>query len=191
MSGVPSFERMTPDQYLAFERASDTKHELVDGYLTNMSGASNNHIHISVNLVGELRDALKGKPCFAMSSDMKVKPKNHHSFFYPDVSVFCGETDFYDEEKDVAHNPTAIFEIVSPSTEAFDRGRKFESYRSIEELKVYVLVSQDKPLVEVFRRDAEGWLMQTYSDGIVQLPEIDAELQVEELYDRVRFAEQP
>jgi Uma2 family endonuclease len=182
---------MTPEQYLAFERASDTKHELVDGYLYNMSGASNNHIHISVNLVRELSRALKGKPCFAMSSDMKVNPKSHHSFFYPDVSVFCGDTESYDDEMDVAHNPTAIFEILSPSTEGFDRGRKFESYRSIEQLKAYVLVSQDKPLVEVFRRDTDGWLLQTYSDGVVTFPEFDAELNVQELYDRVRFTDEP
>lgn len=135
--------------------------------------------------------SLKGKPCFAMSRDMKVNPRSHHSFFYPDVSVFCGDTESYDEEKDVAHNPSAIFEILSPSTEGFDRGRKFESYRSIEELKLYVLVAQDKPCLEVFRRGADGWLLQSYTEGVVKFPEIDAELSAAELYDRVRFPERP
>src|SRR5207253_8803753 len=140
------------------------------------------HNLIVANVVGELRAALRDRPCRALPSDMKVRLGK--SYAYPDVSVFCGKPQFDDDKRDVLVNPKVVFEVLSDSTEQFDRGLKFSKYRALESMTDYVLVSSSEPIVEHFHREAEGaWLMREHkAGGRVALASIDVTLAVDEIY---------
>lgn len=155
----------TIDEYLALDRQSEERHEYLDGHIYAMAGESLEHSLICANLIAELRNQLRGKPYSTLSPNMKVrsgpynkeKPSNKGMFSYADVMVVCGEPVFHDEHRDVLLNPTVIIEVLSPTTEAFDRGEKFLRYRThIESLTDYVLVSQSRPLIEHFLRQTGG-----------------------------------
>lgn len=181
----------TPDEYLAFERGTDARHEYLDGHVYAMAGESLEHSRICVNLAGELREQLKGRPCEVLSANMKVVANVESLFAYPDLSVVCGLPLFHDERKDVLINPTVIFEVLSPSTEAYDRGEKFLRYRAqIPTLQDYVLVSQGEPLVEHFTRQPDGtWVSETVSglSESLYLASIECRVLLEEIYSRVVF----
>jgi Uma2 family endonuclease len=191
--------RMTVDDYLAFERAAEDRHVFLDGEVFAMAGESSAHGDISVNLVGILVAQLKGTSCRARTKDTKVRsgpiPEVGRSqrgmFSYPDVVVICGEIEFHDAFLDVILNPTAIFEILSPSTEAFDRGEKFLRFqRWNPTLKEYVLVSQHAPVVERYTRQLDGrWEYEAFNrlDASVTIPSIRCNLGMADLYDRVEF----
>ncbi len=119
----------TPEDYLTFERESDTRHEFLDGEIYAMAGESLPHSRICVNLSGEVRQQLKGKRCEALSSNMKVRTSSASLFAYPDLTIVCGEPLFHDRKKDVLTNPKVIFEVLSPSTAEYDRTMKFQRYR--------------------------------------------------------------
>jgi Uma2 family endonuclease len=189
----------TIEEYLALERQSEERHEYLDGQIYAMAGESLEHSRICVNLAGELRAQLKGKPCEVLSPNMKVRSgpyikqqkTNKGLFSYVDVTVVCGESQFHDEHRDVLLNPTVIIEVLSPTTESFDRGEKFLRYRThIEALNDYVLVSQTKPLIEHFLRQSNGqWLFSSISglENSLYLTSIDCHLRLAEVYDRVTF----
>jgi Uma2 family endonuclease len=181
----------TPDEYLAFERGTDARHEYLDGHVYAMAGESLEHSRICVNLSGELRAQLKGRPCEVLSANMKVVANVESLFAYPDLSVVCGEPRFHDERKDVLVNPIAIFEVLSPSTEAYDRGEKFLRYRTqISTLQEYILVSQEKPMVEHFTRQTDGTWVSVVVSGLSEnlyLASIECRLALEEIYSRVVF----
>jgi Uma2 family endonuclease len=189
----------TVGEYLALERASEERHEFLDGQVYAMAGESIRHGDICTNLVAELRSQLKGTPCHVLSKDMKVRsgpvPRSRLSskglFSYPDVVIICGEPQFHDEYQDVVLNPTVIIEVLSPSTEAFDRGEKWSRYQTwLPSLTDYLLVSQSKPLVEHFRRQPKDeWCYSPVRglDGRLVLDAIDCTLRLEEVYDRVVF----
>ena len=182
----------TAEEYLALERQADYKSEYVDGEIFALAGASEPHNLIVTNCVGELRQQLKGKPCKLYSSDMRVQLAKSRRYTYPDLVIVCGKAEFTDETRDTLTNPTLIIEVLSPSTESYDRGEKFEQYRKLDSLQTYVLVSQDKPLVEVFERQEGGrWLLSEYGglDSSAPLPNINCELQLSEVYDRIDFEE--
>ena len=145
MSAVPKIY-LTPAEYLAFERQSDVKHEYFRGELFAMAGASRQHVTISTNLAYLLVGQLKGRPCDVFNGDMRVKVSPTGLYTYPDASVVCGRPRFEDKELDVLLNPTVIVEILSKSTEAYDRGEKFAQYRTLDTLTDYLLLSQDRPL---------------------------------------------
>ncbi len=147
--------RYTPAEYLAFERQSESKNEYFNGAIFAMTDVSRNHNLISLNLAAELRQALKGRRCEVYASDMRVKLRHTSMYTYPDVTVVCDEPRFDDDNVDTLLNPTVIFEMLSPSTEAYDRGDKFAHYRRLASLQTYVLVSQDKIRVESFARQGE------------------------------------
>jgi Uma2 family endonuclease len=150
----------TPQQYLEIERAAPSKSEYLDGAIYAMAGASEQHNLIVANLVGELRAGLKGRPCRTYPSDMKVEVGPKGLFAYPDVSVVCGQPRFHDEVRDMLLNPKLIVEVLSPSTEAYDRGAKFAQYRKIASLTDFLLVSADNVHVEHFARQPNGqWLL--------------------------------
>lgn len=189
----------TIEQYLEMERASEERHEYIDGYVYKLAGESPEHSTINTNLIAILVTQLRGKPCRAFSPNMKVRCgpffKEQKSakgvFSYADVSIVCGEPEFHDKFRDVLINPIVIIEILSGSTEDFNRDEKFRRYRTHNDsLQDYVLIEQTMPLIEVYSRRPDGWLM-TESLGLeslIHLPSIDCRLPLSEVYDRVVFS---
>lgn len=180
---------MTPEAYLAFERAQlDAKHEFLNGDVIAMAGASRQHNRIVTNLVVSLGSQLRGRPCDVYSSDMRVKIPTTGLYTYPDVIAMCHDPQFEDEALDTLLNPSVIIEVLSPSTEAYDRGIKFAHYRSIDAMQIYILIAQDKPQVEIFRRQGKrDWLLSVVEglDARVSLESIGCELALAEVYERV------
>jgi Uma2 family endonuclease len=181
----------TPEEYLGIERRAEFKSEYYAGQMFAMAGASREHNLITGNVVGELRSLLRGQPCETYPSDMKVLVSATGLYTYPDVSVACGEPQFLDRQGDVLLNPLVIVEVLSDSTEAYDRGAKFALYQRIESLQEYVLVSQDKARVERYVRQPDGKWLYSRTDGLedgVHLEAIHCRLPLSEVYARVRFA---
>ena len=189
MSAVPK-PYITPEQYLELERQAESKSEYFAGEIFAMAGASPEHSVITVNVTVTLGTQLRDSPCTAYSSDMKVRSSQEH-YAYPDVTVVCREAQFAGEEREVLLNPTLIVEVLSPSTEAWDRGGKFEQYRQRESLQEYVLVAQDRPHVERFARQARGEWLLTEVNGLeasLALPSIGCELALAEVYRKVTLS---
>ena len=181
---------MTEAEYLAFERSSEIKHEFVGGEIYAMSGASRNHNLIAGSTYVAIYSQLRGKGCETYPSDMKVRTPSTGSYVYPDISVVCGDPQFDDEQRDVLLNPGVVIEVLSPNTEAYDRGKKFARYREIESLQEYILISQDQPHIERFVRQADG--MWQFSDvrgleGSVTLASIGCQLALQAVYEQVTF----
>ena len=192
MSALPKAELIyTPEKYLEFERSSIERHEFWDGYLFQMAGESLSHSRICVNLTTEVSFNLRGKPCEALSPNMKVRTSTASLFSYPDLTIVCGEPQFHDRKKDVVINPRMIFEVLSPSTERYDRGKKFQRYKlGNETLTDYILIAQETVLVEHFHKDQNGkWIYENYSElnDVLRLAEIEIEIALEKLYDRVNL----
>jgi Uma2 family endonuclease len=185
-------ERMTGAEYLARERRARTKSEYVGGYLVAMSGASRLHNFVTIDIAADLLQQLRDRPCELFSSEMRVKVSETGDYTYPDVVVACGQVAFEDAELDTLLTPTVIIEVLSPSTEGYDRGAKFASYRELPTLQEYVLVAQDRPSVEHFARQGDRWMLTVVTDldGAVALPAIGCELRLREVYRRVRFEDQ-
>ncbi|MDT5060516.1 MAG: hypothetical protein QOH63_975 [Acidobacteriota bacterium] len=191
------------DEYLALERESEERHEYLDGQIYEMAGESPEHGAICVNISGQLYNQLRGRDCQVFSKDMKVRsgpaPKRGQTtkglFSYPDLLVVCGELKFHDEHRDVLTNPTVIIEVLSPTTEAFDRGEKWMRYQTwLPELSDYLLVSQSSLHVDHFHRQASGqWLYSLANEleGSLHLASIDCTLQLAEIYDRIVFPVEP
>ena len=188
------------EEYLALERESEERHEYLDGHVYAMAGESPEHSDICANLAGILYLQLRGTPCRVWSKDTKVRsgpiPQTRRIFkglfSYPDLVMVCGEPQFHDAYRDVLFNPTVIIEVLSPNTEAFDRGEKFRRYRIFNpSLSDYVLVAQDQPLIEHFVRQEQGqWLLAaSVSDlsGSVSLASIQCTLPLTNVYDRIVF----
>jgi len=178
------------DAYLANEReAVDVKHEYVAGQVFAMTGASYDHNLIVSNVIGELRAQLKTRSCAVLSNDMRVRIEAADAAKYPDIVALCGEPRFYDGRRDLLLNPSLVVEVLSPSTEAYDRGEKFAIYRSLDSLQEYVLIAQDRISVEVFTRQTDGrWLLSVYTElgQTLVLDAIEGRLSVEEVYRGVR-----
>lgn len=191
MSAVPKIY-LTPAEYLAFERQSEIKHEYFRGELFAMSGASRQHVRIAVNVTILLGNQLKRRGCDIFNSDMRVKVSPTGLYTYPDLVVVRGRPRFEDRELDTLLNPTVVVEILSKSTEAYDRGEKFAQYRTLETLTDYLLISQDRALVERFTRQESGlWLFSDSIglDAVMPIESIQCQLPLAEVYDRVEFDE--
>ena len=180
-------QRLTPEEYLAFDRASETKNEYVDGVLLAMGGATENHILITVNVVRELSTQLMDSPCRVYVADMRVRIEENGMYAYPDVAVVCDKPAFQNGEFDVLLNPTVIVEVLSPSTEAYDRGLKFARYRQRTSLKEYVLVAQDRISVERYSRQDDHWVLTEANglDDVIDLPSIGCTLPLRRVYSKV------
>ena len=176
--------RATYEEYRAFERASPPKHEFVAGEIFAMAGGTYDHSTIAANVLGELHAALRGTDCSPLTSDMRVRTGDDVGA-YPDVSVACGERRFSDETRDELLNPAVLVEVLSPSTEAYDRGEKFHHYETIASLREYVLVSTATRRVEVFTRRPEGgWLLRTFSKGeAAEIGSLAVMLSIDALYE--------
>jgi len=176
--------------YLAIERELDTRNEYIGGQVYAMTGAKENHNLIVVNLAAELRARFKQRPCRVFANDMKVRIDLADASTYPDVLALCGEREFHDQRKDIICNPSLIVEVLSPSTEAHDRGDKFALYRRLPSLRDYLLISQDRMAAELYTRQADGrWLMSEFDheEQVIRLDSVDCEVPMAEVYDKVEF----
>jgi Uma2 family endonuclease len=183
-----NLEYLSPEDYLKLEENSPIKHEYRNGYAYAMAGANDSHVTIAGNFFALLRNHVRGTGCRPYISDMKARIESKNIYYYPDVMVTC-------DERDRAFNsfkryPCLIIEVLSESTEAFDRGDKFEDYRSIETLQEYVLVSQTRQRVECFRRNELGqWVLYPFGvDDEVQLTSIQFTCAIAALYEDIDFA---
>jgi Uma2 family endonuclease len=184
---------LTPEEYLALERQAQTKSEYLRGAVYAMAGASFAHTMIASNTLVSLASQLKRRMCTAHSSDLRVNVRATGFYAYPDIVVVCGRPQFEDHHRDTLLNPTVIFEILSPSTEGYDRGDKFAHYRRLESLSDYILVSQRRPLVEHFTRQPDdSWLLKSYEgvEAVLPIPSIGCELPLADIYDKVEWPEE-
>lgn len=177
----------TSEEYLAWERLQSDKHEFHDGEVFDMAGATFDHDKIVINIGAELRAALRQKPCDVCASDLRVKVSATGLYTYPDVSVVCGRPVFEDDVLDTLLNPILLVEVLSGSTEDYDRGTKFKNYRTIPSFQEYLLVATDKVLVETYTRREDGsWVLREHRSGErVKLVSVGVELSVDELYLKV------
>jgi len=181
---------MTPAEFLEFERASDEKHEYRDGRIVAMSGARRNHNIIALNVGSDIQRTLRDKDCEGYPSEMRVYIPASRLYTYPDLVVACGEPIFQDEGMDTLLNPRLIIEILSESTESYDRGQKFKNYRSSTSLKEYVLISQKAPAIEKYVKHGDGFWMLTDASGLdaeIILESIDCRLLFADVYRKVNF----
>src|ERR1022692_3476130 len=188
MSSLPQ-TFITPEEYLAAERKAPFKSEYANGEVFAMSGTSWEHVQIVRNLSRRLDEQLESGPCQVGTSEMRVRAQRGGPYYYPDVVVVCGEPRFEDNEFDTLLNPKVIFEILSPSTESYDRGKKLEMYREIESLAEYVLIRQDRVGVEHYVLQSGGhWDFSETKDpgGLVELPSIGVRLKVADIYRLVK-----
>lgn len=194
MSVAPQ-PRLSFEDWLAMERvAADQRSEYVCGEVFGMAGGTEEHNLIVLNVGAELRNQLKKKPCRVYPSDMKVRIVSDDVATYPDVMVICGERRFYDDRRDVVTNPTLIVEVLSDSSEAYDRGDKFRHYRNLPSLQAYLLLSQYRIQAELFLRQPDGtWSLSSYQDLSESIPlrVVDAELSLAEVYDKVEPSRSP
>jgi len=187
MSAEPH-RRVAIEDYLAAERRAETKSEYLDGEVFAMSGASRPHNLIALNPAASVHGQLRGRPCETYAGDMRVYMPAAGLYTYPDVTVVCGEPRFDDAELDTLLNPTLVIEVLSPTTEGYDRGKKFAHYRTLDSLREYVLIAQDEARVELFARQDDGhWLLSEAAglDGTILLASIGCELRLADVYDRV------
>jgi Uma2 family endonuclease len=192
MSALPTL-KLTPEEYLEFERKSDVKHEYHRGFVYAMAGASFRHGIIVANLSRDFGVALRGGPCLFVTQDVRVQTSSGpvRSYTYPDLVAFCGEPILTDNAQDTLSNPKLIVEVLSPSTEAHDRGLKFAEYRTIPTLEEYVLVSQTELRVERFHRQPDGqWLYTDFTgpEGVCRFESLDLTLRLADIYENVSFA---
>lgn len=185
----------TIDEYLEMEEYSQVKHEYRKGRVVEMPGAKYEHNLVGANTVVVLGNLLSNAApaCKILSSDMKIHIPTHNSILYPDLSVLCGKPEFYKGRRDVLTNPTLLVEVLSESTQAYDRGDKFEKYSSIDSFAEYLLIAQDRPFVEVFylvKKEENLWKIDRYYDieDEVKLHSLGINFPVRELYKNVTFS---
>ncbi|MFP4307175.1 MAG: Uma2 family endonuclease [Desulfococcaceae bacterium] len=183
---------MTPAEYLEFERTSETKHEYFDGEVFAMAGAKPNHNLINANLISELRNRMVAdeSTCRVYPSDQRIKIEAIEKYTYPDISIACENIEFEDDSIPSLLNPVVIIEILSESTEAYDRGKKFTHYRLIPSLREYLLVSQDHCQVETYMRSEVGRWIYSSSESLenkIKIESIDCDLSLSEIYRWIEF----
>ncbi len=182
---APKYNYISPDEYLAIERASAEKHEYYDGYVIAMGGARLKHIQIASNLNAEIGPFLKNKECQFLPTDMRVVTPGRDSYMYPDAIIVCGEPKLEDDQFDALINPTVIFEIRSPSTKKNDTGYKLLHYKNIPSLKEYIMIDAGKRNVEVVRKQMDGaWRFEGINDTVsaLQIQSINFSIPFDDLY---------
>ena len=179
----------TSEEYLKLERAAEVRHEYLDGEIFEMAGANRRHNILSSNIIRLLGNQLLERECSVYSSDMRIKISPMGNYTYPDVVAVCGQEIFEDETEDNLLNPMLIVEVLSKSTEAYDRGAKFEAYQTIESFREYVLITQEPFRVEQFVRKEENvWTYFEFRrpDEIVKLNSIDCNLALRDIYHKIQ-----
>ena len=196
MSTTAAKQRLSVEEYLAIEEAANRKSEFYDGEMFAMAGGSFAHSLIATNILAGLRDRLRGGPCRPLNSDLRVVVAKSGLYTYPDVSVVCGPPQFAASSATTLVNPSMIVEVLSPSTERYDRTAKFWHYEKIESLRDYLLVTQDEAFVQHFFRQAPGsqqpeqWFYAAYKgmEEILRLPSLKIELPLREVYEGVELS---
>ena len=183
---------ITPEEYLERERAAEFKSEYHCGRIYAMAGTSYRHWVILGNIIRELGQAIRETPCTVGPSDLRVRISEDH-YVYPDTVVVCEDAKFADDQKDTLLNPRLIIEVLSHTTEAYDRGYKAIQYRKLESLKEYVFVSQTEPHVEIFRLGTEGWILTEKEglDGVCHLESVGCDLRLADIFEKVSFDLRP
>ena len=190
MSAIPK-RKITPKEYLEMERKAEFRSEYVGGEIFAMAGAKRRHNVVAWNIGGELREKLKNKNCEAYPADMRVYVPETGLYTYPDLVVVCGEPQFQDDVFDTLLNPVLLIEVLSESTEGYDRGKKFQHYRSIESLQEYVLVSQDEARIEKYVRHGDGFWFLSEAVGLdseIEFISIESNIALVEVYDKIDFS---
>ncbi len=187
MIANPQFQYMTPEEFLEWEKTQELRYEYIDGEVFAMTGGTKPHNRIAINFTTALDGFIEEKGCDIYINDVKVQLSPSGPYHYPDVVVTCDERD--KESIDLVQFPCLIVEVLSPSTEAFDRGKKFTRYRQLSSLKEYVLIESDEIGVECFRRNDEGlWVLHTYGNGdTLNLESIGFSMAVDKLYRQLQF----
>lgn len=178
----------TPEDYLEMERKSEIRHEFIDGEIFEMAGAGKRHNQISANLIRLIGNQILDRDCNIYANDMRVRIASTDKYTHPDIVGICGEEDFEDENEDTILNPLLLIEILSKSTEAYDRGTKFEFYQTIESFNEYLLITQEPFRVEQFiRQDGNIWTYLEFRrpEHIIQLSSIDCTLSLQDIYHKV------
>lgn len=186
----PAVKYYTQEEYLAFERESQERHEYYKGEIFNMSGASFEHNMIEDNVRVSIGSFLKGKPCRSFGSNLRVHSPKNTLYTYPDVLIVCDEPKFVDGKFDTLLNPSVLIEILSPSTADYDKGTKFELYREIDSLKEYILINAGKVHVELYQRNSDqSWTLTEYKslDNSFEIKTIDMRMGLGEVYEGVKF----
>jgi Uma2 family endonuclease len=183
--------RYTPEEYLALERSGEAKHEYYNGEIFAMSGASKWHVLIVTNLVYELQSQLKDGSCQVYSTDLRVRVAPTGLYTYPDVILLCDEPRFSDEQQDTLLNPALIIEVLSESTKDYDRGGKFELYRTIDSFVEYLLIAQDRPHLEHHVRQPDGsWILHETNnlEDTIHLKSVQCSLRMADIYLKIDFS---
>lgn len=195
MSAAPTSQPfVTLEEYFELENRSEQKHDYDNGQIVAMSGASDSHIRISANIVGETRNALKKKSCEAVGSDFRIGFPGRTFTHYPDAAIVCDgmERDPRDKTGQTFLNPKVIFEIQSPSTALFDRSTKFDRYRTLASFREYVVVFQDRQEIQTFFKQEDGtWILESFFTGDLPLKSLGVSLPIAEIFDRVTFPPEP
>jgi Uma2 family endonuclease len=180
---------MTYEEYLVFERGSEQKHEYVDGEIYAMAGGKTEHNELAMNVSALLWNVLRARGCTVYNSDQRVRTPTGTGH-YPDVSALCGDRRFSDDTRDELLNPTLIVEVLSESTEAYDRGKKFEKYATIPSLQAYVLVATDRVSIELRERREDVWTLRTFGPGErLTVHALDVTLVVDDVYAGVQLVD--
>lgn len=182
---APKYNYISPDEYLAMERASEEKHEYYDGFIVAMSGATLRHNQITGNVHTEIGAFLKGKECQVLPSDMRVNTPNRDTYMYPDLSIVCGKPQLEDDKFDTLKNPSVVFEIWSPSTQKNDVGYKLLCYQHIPSLQEYVMIDSAKRFAQVVRKQKDGaWRFEdiTDSNGEIVIQTINLRISFNDIY---------
>lgn len=193
MSALPQPRIFSFEEYLLIERHASFKSEYLEGTIYAMAGGSGTHAIIAANILVALRDPLRSRGCMAVGSDLRVAAGDRLFSAYPDVTVFCGRPVYLDDREDVLLNPLLIVEVLSPSTESYDRGEKFERYQRIASLADYLLVSQEEPRVELWHRGEDGCTSEaaTGLDARLFLPSLEIDLPLSGVYEGIEIRERP
>lgn len=178
-------KKVSPEEYLELERSAEYKSELINGEIYAMSGTTRKHNKIAGNIFAQLHIFLRNKPCSVYFADLKVKVEKTNMFTYPDIAITCGKESLADKYKDTLLNPKCIIEVLSESTEKYDRGDKFAHYQKIESLEEYILVSQNQNKIETFLRQPNGkWLYELTEDleNELYIHTVEAKIPLKDIY---------
>lgn len=187
---LPALNYISPDDYLEQERSAFNKHEYFKGDIVAMAGASVTHNRIVANIIRKVGNLLEGTNCEIFPSDLRVSVSSEQSFTYPDATIICGGPDLLDDKFDTVKNPSVIFEVVSPSTEHNDRGRKFFFYMQIPDFKEYILINSTSYYIQTGRKQEDGsWKFEDLKNvnDTLKIETVQHQIPLAEIYANVKF----